>query len=506
MTKCRIALIAAIVVILALYASFMTNHLKVGSDSIQYLRLANSIISGQGYTIDGEFNHVWPPVTPGFTAVGLMISRGNLWGVKLVNAALTLFGIWIAYWLLASTHDKCLAKLTCILAAISFPVVYWAMDVSSEPHYLFFSIAGLAVLHLAVTSKKPAAWALAGGVLAGLAILSRAIGVALAAAVVVWAVWQLIRRQPVDWKKISLALVGTVLIAAGWFVYSSMKSGENSFSHYRSLSSQKDLYDQSASKGFSVTDQIKRVKDNLVGYSLIFSKTDSSIRMKKTKAQLVMSLISFSIMSLAAIGFLWHLFKRPGLTEMYLLCYGGILLLYIWYDIRYLVPIMPFVFYYMGFTIHQIVGWLAKLMNKAALVQPATTCILGALIAVNLLISGAGPQAKKLRTTKYLDPEANQYEAAQWIKANDPQAVVLCRNSGMMWFWTRQTCKGIPLISDPEAMWKHIKDQHVTLVLDAPDTFSNVTEKYLDPALAAHAAQTEKLQTFGEVTILRIKP
>ena len=63
--------------VVALYASFVNPKLKFAGDAVDYYRLGQSIVAGQGYTIDGKFVSKWPPVTPLLLAVGLGVGQAG---------------------------------------------------------------------------------------------------------------------------------------------------------------------------------------------------------------------------------------------------------------------------------------------------------------------------------------------------------------------------------------------------------------------------------------------
>ncbi|MEI6085570.1 MAG: hypothetical protein WCS70_14895 [Verrucomicrobiota bacterium] len=73
-------------------------------------------------------------------------------------------------------------------------------------------------------------------------------------------------------------------------------------------------------------------------------------------------------------------------------------------------------------------------------------------------------------------------------------------------FRTRLKVEGDPLVAEPAAMWKHIQENDVTIVVADPDEFSGGTGKFLDPALLAHPDKVQLVQTFGQTRVFRIHP
>lgn len=483
--------VLVVVAVLALYASFVNAKLKFGSDSVDYYRLAESIVAGQGYTIDGNFVSKWPPVTPVLIAFGMGVFHAGVAGLKVLLGGLALVGLVIAYFLLRGREEGRLSPWVVVLTAVSFPFIYWVMDLSSEGPYFFWTMAALWLGQLAFAGAKKPQFAVGAGLCIGLAFLSRTVGAAMIGGFVLYSIIAFVRHRQAVVKPILLGLIPALLLAGGWTLYARHQGGESSIGAYSKYGFRPDTYDSTGTTGLITS--LKQVKENLKGYAFIFSVPDASLRMKKMNHLNARGLLSLAIMGLAAIGYFWHLLRRPQFAECYLLAYAGILLVFNWYDIRYVVPVLPLLFYY--------VGWTIQRFTKPVI----ATCVLALLILANAGISVASQPAKKLRSLDYQGPAGELHDAALWIQQNDPHAVVMCRWANMTWFWTRMKVDGVPL-AEPEAMWQHMREKQVTMVIADPDEFSGVTGKYLDPALTAHPDKVELIKTFGQTRVYRIRP
>ncbi|MCG3148426.1 MAG: hypothetical protein PCFJNLEI_01869 [Verrucomicrobiae bacterium] len=492
-----------ILAVVALYASFINNKLKFGSDAVDYYRLAESICAGNGYTIDGQFISKWPPVTPTLMAVGLGLFNNDVGGQKVLLGSLALAGLVVAYMLLARRGNTRLSALAVILTAVSFPFIYWVWDISSEGAYFFFTMLALWLGHRGFEQPTKLGWALGAGLAFGLAILSRTVGIALLAGYALYAAVSFLRLRQAALRPAILGLVPALLLAGGWFWYGKQRGGEGSVAAYSKYGFRPDTYDPTGKAGLKTS--LAQIKQNVQGYAFIFSIPDASLRMKKMNRLNAKGLLSVLIMSLAVVGYGYHLCRRTELPECYLLAYGGILLLFNWYDIRYVVPVLPLLFYYLGWTVGRIFEWVSHLLHRPIWAAPATTGVLLLLILANAGISTLSKPAKRLRSPKYDGPAGELHEAALWIKANDPNAVVMCRWANMTWFWTRQEIVGVPLLANPDGMWQHMREKKVTLVIADPDEFSGVTGKFLEPALKRHADEVELAKTFGKTRVYRLK-
>jgi hypothetical protein len=127
------------------------------------------------------------------------------------------------------------------------------------------------------------------------------------------------------------------------------------------------------------------------------------------------------------------------------------------------------------------------------------------LVVSTTLFSVCSPQAARLRSAEYEGPAARMHEAALWFKAQPTDALVMCRWANMLWYWTGIRTTGIPRIQDPERMWSHILERHIDFLVVDSDTFSGVVQRYLQPAVDAHAADLEEVARFGDIHIYRIQ-
>lgn len=482
--------VVVVVGLLALYASFVNNKMKFGGDAIDYYRLGESISAGHGYTIDGNFVSKWPPVTPLLVALGIGVFHADIAGIKMLLGSVALGGLIMAFFLLRAREEATLGAWAVGITAVSLPFIYWILDLSSEGPYFFWTMAALWLGQRALDEQKKPHCAFLAGICIGLSYLTRTAGATLLVGFVLYALIAYIRQRNMVLKPVLLIIIPALLMAGGWTLYSKQQGGESSIKVYSKYGFRPDIYDPSGTN--SLANSLERAKKNLQGYAFIFSIPDSSLRADKMARLNVRGLASLGIMLLAAVGFVGNLVKRPQFAECYLLAYGGVLLVVSWYDIRYVVPVMPLLFYY--------VGWTIRRMTKPVIVIG----IMALLVLGNLGISIASQPAKRLRSPEYRGFAKNYYDASMWIKNNDPNAVVMCGAASMTWFWTRMKVKAIPLIQDPEAMWKHLRTANVSMVIDFPNTFSGVNEKYLKPVLLAHQTETVKVMQFGEVVIYRI--
>jgi hypothetical protein len=149
---------------------------------------------------------------------------------------------------------------------------------------------------------------------------------------------------------------------------------------------------------------------------------------------------------------------------------------------------------------------VAEKLSRPAWAPIATATVLGVMIAGNATLSAVGPQAKRLRAPEYSGVAREQFDAAMWIQTHHPKAVIVARNSGMIWFWTHMKVLNFPWFDTPENVWRYLMEQNVDFVILDSDEFSGVTGKYLKPALDAHLDRIEEVARFGATRVLQIHP
>ena len=492
-TKLIVGLVA--IVLFVSYALFATGKMKFAGDAIDYWRLAESLRHGEGYRIDGHFNGKWPPVTATIMAAGMTIFHAEVAGLKLLNAALSIVGLGLMFAVLWHRYERRLAVLAVLLAAVSFPFIYWMVDVSSEPGFFLLSATALWLGAPLLEGKMSTGRAVATGVAIGLTILSRMAGVGLLAGFFLWVVMTRVRGGKMPVAPVLITVVTALVIAGSWLAYSRAESGQTSAGAYSEMAMRDNIYSTGPASKPTLGSLARRVTGTAKGYLFIFSAPDASLRIKAQRLLTPQGLVSVWIMLLATAGFLWHLVKRPGFAEYYGLAYGGLLLLYVWYDIRFVVPVFPLLFYYFAFSVDRI---LVK-------VPRVSLAVLVLLILANTAVSAVSKPARRLRSPTYDGPAGELYDAAIWIKQNDPTAVVMCRWSNMVWFWTHLKVVGVPLITDPESQWKNMREAGVTTVIADPDEFSGVTGKFLDPVLTSHSQQVELIKNIGQTRVYKVR-
>ena len=200
------------------------------TDSVNYIRVADSLLDGEGFTrrqsARGAEPYVsWPPLYPLLLTAARLLGLELLSGVHLLGAAFFALTVFVVgrY---AGRHlrSRFLRLWTPVAAALSLPFAEWAWRGVSEPPFVLFTLLALLLLGGFFEEGKRArlAWS---AVFAGLAFSTRYFGVVL---LVFAGALLLLRRGAPGREKLRNAAAYTAIAGlpnAVWFVRNYFVSG-----------------------------------------------------------------------------------------------------------------------------------------------------------------------------------------------------------------------------------------------------------------------------------------
>ena len=215
-----LALIALLGVGEVLYATWRCG-IGVSPDSVAYLAAARGIASGHGVAIptaggQWEALRLWPPLYPALLAVPACLGLDLLRAAQCLNVlafAGTLVLCALIVW--RQTRSPLASLWAAALLVFAPPMLLIHINAWSEPPFILFLLAALALVaeHL----NRPSLWKLAtSGLLVGLAMLTRYVGIAmlpaLGAGIVFFSGGALARR----WRDTVILGIMACLPAASW--------------------------------------------------------------------------------------------------------------------------------------------------------------------------------------------------------------------------------------------------------------------------------------------------
>jgi 4-amino-4-deoxy-L-arabinose transferase-like glycosyltransferase len=216
-------LLVALVARLAFGLGYWTGK-PLTHDEREYLHLGNSLATGHGlhYTeaAAGELPYERfgrAPVYPAFVAAVQMIGGKDavIRNVRIAQSLVGVLAVWIIAMLARRAGGARAALLAAAIAAIEPPLVWTAAFVWSETLYSALALATAAVLARPVDGRDPRTPrasdlrdGLAGGALAGLAVLTRP---AMLFFLLLFGIWALARRRLLLFAAVALASLAVVI-------------------------------------------------------------------------------------------------------------------------------------------------------------------------------------------------------------------------------------------------------------------------------------------------------
>ena len=494
-------LIPILVLGLLLAMLSLNGHLVAGGDNATYMILGQSLATGQGYRMVNDPRlpemALYPPGYPLLLAaiVKLTATSRNLgtavFPMKLVSVALYLACIALAYVLLSRRSAR-LAPVATLLLAVSPQILHFATEISTEMPYLLLSLSALLLFEGASREQGPTVnqIALTATCLA-LAFYVRSIALVMVAA---FGLHLLARRRL---GHAVLLVVAVVVLAVPWFIHSgrlpatgvSVGLGRGYFALYLSG----DPYGTAQA---SAPELVSRLVFNLRMYAVhiwpdaLFPHALSAMTRLGRAGYVFPLLVSL----LALLGFLIEL-RRGFASEWYVALFFVSCVGYIWAQSRLIVPIIPFVLFYLCSAIDSIAKWVWKGRNGPSTYALALAC---GMIALSLLLATARQIGHNLRfgmghsTATYYSQDpvwANYWQSMDWIaRANAPGAVAMCRKADLLYVLTGHPSLEYPYSPDALELKRSVRENRVAYVIEDAFRWTPTTVDYLKPALQAWRA------------------
>ncbi len=236
-TAARLWIVVALAALFGLYwalAALSPNVIGLWQDDAIYVSTAKALAQGDGYRhieLPAQpFQTKYPILYPALLAAVWLIAPnypGNVWLLLLPTAAAGAATIVLCavYWRVVFRSPQWFTLLVAVFAAFSPVMLAFARYAMSEFIYAALAVGGLLCidhgLARATRRRSRLAWAAAGALLAGLAVLTRSIGVTLSGAMLLTL---LLRRQ---WRELAVAAVVLAACAAPWSLWQSWAAEQN---------------------------------------------------------------------------------------------------------------------------------------------------------------------------------------------------------------------------------------------------------------------------------------
>ncbi len=497
-------------------------------DSGIYVSMGNSIAKGNGSTYLGH-TFKYPPVFPFMLALIIAPFGYNFVLMRLVMVASAVGSIWLAYLIVRDRSNRWLATGVMVSTAFSFPILYECTRLLSELPYMFFSL--LAIRWIERYARQADSWRSKTGYIAiGLimvAYFTRIVGVTLFAGAIAYLTLggTNISRSWTNLKK--AIVVGVILftVLPLWLVRNHLSDNKFPPELRQGLSYRKELFvtttERPDAQTIRWTNLWERIKDNGDYYERLLSNIVSGKqkrvasrgkRRPDTRAQVITLLL--------LAGYLICVFRHRSLIECYLFFY---LLIYILWPAhqkeRFLVPIIPFLFYYLFRLLEQFTDGIRWLVRRVAQWpdQRKMIEVFGVLILTGVFVQwNWATDMRIIRNEKSDSYYTGRYgvlvDFAKWITENAPDDAVLISSEPAFvqiiledfasQNKTNRKTYGFPW-TEPSEVLQFMDRIGTSYVISVP---SGRAKQHLHPAIKQHPDRFRKVHQYGKYVIYQMFP
>ncbi|MDB5074445.1 MAG: repeat protein [Chloroflexi bacterium] len=509
-------------VVAAVYIASMTGNLSVEGDNAVYIILAKAMATGHGYTniqgpiprVETQYPFVFPlmllPIVRSFGVDAVLQMQMLVTGFALASfvAGVFLFRRWLSSGLLA---------LAIMLATAESDLVWsFSHKVLTEIPYLFFTLlACLGVTRYAKQEHWRTWVGLFTALAAVVAFLTRTIGISMCAAIPLFLLFgPPLRLRGVDWrmrigKAVATSLV-MLILAGGWTVRNRiMFSGKGH--NYIGQFFLKQAYVPDAGSVNS-TGLVDRMSANTSYYATQFQRMIGGHFWDKVPFQ---STLAHALLLITVLGFCYALIMRRTVAEFYVIGYVLIVLLWPWQDLRFAVPLMPFLFYYIALVISVPMMVLSR-------ITPINPRVAAAMVLIPITIptgvhtfhiaktdreAGYHYQLDRLGEWPAYADWRDFHSAALWLKSHaQPGSTVINRSPNLFYLWTGLSSRNYSYTFDTSAVLRDMSSEHNDYVIVDDFRWTYTTDIYLKPVIRRFANRFVLLKRFHKTAIYRVAP
>lgn len=311
-------------------------------------------------------------------------------------------------------------------------VVQYAM---TEAWYMVFSL--LAILcadEYVKEDAKTVSWLLlAASAAAAGAYLTRAVGIALLAAI---PTYLLIHRF--QWRKaVMFGLLSTIFITP--YAYRNYTIGENPLGgRYSDLIKVRDFWGPHDNVIQSPLELFPRILNNIVDhaqtsfpelFTTIVVHPDIQLILDSNGMRAMPILLGWGTMLLAIVGFLISVRTGVRTAHVYLLLYTAMILLPAWVTVRNWVPVLPFLTLWLALGINTTIRAVGSRIGLSSNVQRTLAYSALALLLASSLIRDLGHMRRGVEFRQHGVPwehsEMALAEASDWLQENTPEGAIV---------------------------------------------------------------------------------
>ena len=396
-------------------------------DSALYLALGESLAAGNGYVFNGEPHTFVPPGFPALLAGAAWLFGPDFLAYRVFMALAGLLTAWIGYLFLARLCGRDAALVLGGLFAVNYTLVSNSTLILSDVPFALFSLIALHALLSAARTDRIVIWAFLAGMAVGMLPMIRinGLGVPPVGAFFLFCSW-----KHVSWQKRVLAIGVFLLVACvpfgmwqWWKATFPMSHAEGSYAD--------------AVFGRSVGDQLYVIASTFWGYFAETSEALTGVTIKTGFLEVIAPLVMIVgmvqafrhgdrlLVPLAAVQFCGLLLSSPGS--------------------RYLIFLLPALYFFLALGILTVVSWFTK--GEAAGLRSGRILVMCFAVMGLLNVGHSAQPIFRARTALEVngaesDRSIEFFTAGRWLKAHAPHATVLTTRSRIIHYLS-----GCPTVS-----------------------------------------------------------
>jgi hypothetical protein len=483
------SLAVGLILVGTIYALRLDRVVGLFVDDAWYTLLAKSLATGQGYQLinspSAGIMPVYPPVYPFLVSLAYRLWPSfpdNTLLLKSVSV-MAMFGVgWASY--KHFTRDRewphLLSLLCALVVALTPGLVFLATSsVMSECVFTCFQMLAIVAIESGVRAKdgnRQLRNVALGGALAAITFLTRSIGLAVIGAGFIY----LLKER--KWKPAAVFIITSLIVAAPWTIYSRTHRPpaelrtEQGGMIVQDYSSQ--LWQRRAGDNSSGTVGVGSLPDRMWANVMKIASNNVSMifapplyRSPKISGEETLEkgtqvrVLSYLLSLMMLLGFALTLRRRIALAEFITAFTLVITLLWPWDTFRFLLPLMPFLLYYLLEAIRGARDLVQQKFETKPPVHPWRALLVAAGLILTLYVYDHAVYIAKrsdLSRAEYLPWRAifdENQEALNWIREKSPEnAIVASLNPALVHLYTGRKS----VASDnPAANWENWKQLNV---------------------------------------------
>lgn len=448
----------------------------LGGDNVYYYNLGKALAEGKGYVTLNRpglplASH-YPPGYPAIIAIVMTLFSQSILTIKMLNGFLLFGSIMVCYYLFkrlsANSHIAFLVSTLLILNSV---ILKYSSIMMSEIPFLFFSLLTLLIFLKTDRDISPFRQSYFYIFIFCLAIAYyiKTVGIALLGGFILYFLFY--RR----WRWVLSTVVGFVVLALPWTIRNRLAGGGSYVHQLLMVNPYRPELGMAGLSDFAI-----RFWSNFQRYVAVEIPNGLFPSLKNSISAYGFTswIIGITICLLIVFG-IYKLKKYSILIGAYFISTFGILLLWpqVWFGVRFIVPIIPLLFFCFLFGFHQFLNLLFHKFGRSSFWHP-----LYLLIFAIAFIPGLNQRNHQARTS-YPINWYTYIQMAKWTKKNTPQdAIISCRKPAIFYLFSNRKTFRFKDTPDNKKLLQDLKKHGTDYVVLDQLGFSS-TPRYLFPAL-----------------------